>query len=524
MPTRLPSSRSALRVKWSIFDVTWAALCPYLALAIREAYVLSYDGLDTVALYWLVSFAFSLFAFAAFRLRDGMAHYFSVHDAVEIAKAVAVAELLTCLVLFTVTRLDGIPRSTPIVHALVLGFGLVASRALARFSARTHRRGEGEIARKHVVMIGVSRLTSLYMKFLDAIAPGAHQIIAVLDDAADSWGRSVDGIRVMGPPSELESIIEEFAVHGVQVDRVIAGLPPSDMPDEVLEEVRHICARHNIELGFVTELFGLTPAPEPEAHSTTEAAFEASLVTEPPLALPAYFEVKRYLDFVAALALLAVLGPFWLVAAAIALFDVGLPVFFWQQRMGVGGRRFLLHKFRTLRTPFDETGRKLSDEERLSPIGRFMRRSRLDELPQLLNILVGDMSLIGPRPLLPRDQPENIEIRLMVRPGITGWAQVNGGILLSPEEKERLDEFYVRNASLWLDLRIIFMTAMMFFRGDRRTEHLQPASSGLAIQFGEPVPRRASLHRTPALDRVFSRHQDNISRPAFRSADLPKVF
>jgi Bacterial sugar transferase len=203
---------------------------------------------------------------------------------------------------------------------------------------------------------------------------------------------------------------------------------------------------------------------------------------------------------------------------------VGLPVFFWQQRMGAGGRRFLLHKFRTLRTPFDENGRKLTDEERLSPIGRFMRRTRLDELPQLLNILVGDMSLIGPRPLLPRDQRKNIEIRLMVRPGITGWAQVNGGVLLSPDEKEPLDEWYIRNASLWLDLRILFMTAIVFFCGERRTQHLEQAVSGISIQFGEPVPRRVSLRRTPTLVRAFPRNQDNIARPASRSSELPKVF
>ena len=242
-------------------------------------------------------------------------------------------------------------------------------------------------ARKHVIIIGVSRLSALYMKFLDAIAPGAHEIIAVLDEAADSWGRSVNGVRVMGPASELEAIIEEFAVHGVQADRVVAGMNPCDMPEGVLAEIRHVCARHDIELGFVPELFGLTMSPEPEALTREQAAFEASLEVEPPLTLPAYFKAKRYIDFAAALALLAVLGPFWLIATAIALFDVGMPVFFWQQRMGVGSRRFLLYKFRTLRTPFDETGRKLSDDERLSPIGRFMRRSRLDELPQLLNIL-----------------------------------------------------------------------------------------------------------------------------------------
>jgi lipopolysaccharide/colanic/teichoic acid biosynthesis glycosyltransferase len=496
MPARLPSSRSVLRVKWSVFDIAWAALAPYLALALRDAYILSVDGMQAVLFYWLLTFTFSLFAFAAFRLRDGMAHYFSVHDAVEIAKAVAVAELLTCFVLFNVTRLDGIPRSTPIIHALILSLGLVAVRALARFSANGKMGwGEWEIARKHVIMIGVSRLTALYMKFLDAIAPGAHEIIAVLDDAADSWGRSVNGVRVMGPASELESIIEEFAVHGVQTDRVVAGVSPADLPEPVLEEIRHICARHDIELGFVPDLFGLTLSPEPESKSNAAAEFEASLTLEPALTLPSYFKAKRYLDFAAALALLTVLGPFWLIATAIALFDVGMPVFFWQQRLGVNGSRFLLYKFRTLRTPFGEDGRKLTDDERLSPIGRFMRRSRLDELPQLLNILVGDMSLVGPRPLLPRDQPENIEIRLMVRPGITGWAQVNGGVLLSPDEKERLDEWYIRNASLWLDLRIAVMTALMFFRGDRRTPHVEQTAWTSILQINEPQPRRVAVHR-----------------------------
>jgi lipopolysaccharide/colanic/teichoic acid biosynthesis glycosyltransferase len=486
-------------------------------LALRDAYILSADGVTTVAIYWLITFAFSLFAFAAFRLRDGMAYYFSVHDAVEIAKAVLVAELLTCLLLFSVTRMDGIPRSTPIIHALVLSLGLVAVRALSRFTAHGKRlRSEQEIARKHVIIIGVSRLSALYMKFLDAIAPGAHEIIAVLDEAADSWGRSVNGVRVMGPACELESIIEEFAVHGVQADRVVAGMNPSDMPEGVLAEIRHICARHDIELGFVPELFGLTMSPEPEALTKTQAAFEASLVVEPPVALPAYFKVKRYLDFAVALVLLAILGPFWLIATAIALFDVGMPVFFWQQRMGVGSRRFLLYKFRTLRIPFDEKGRKLSDEERLSPIGRFMRRSRLDELPQLLNILVGDMSLIGPRPLLPRDQPKNIEIRLMVRPGITGWAQVNGGILLTPDEKERLDEFYVRHASLWLDLRIVVMTALMFFRGDRRTAHVEvPAWTNL-IQFNEPLPRRTAAQRALAPSRMMPRGKEHAAPSAAR--------
>jgi lipopolysaccharide/colanic/teichoic acid biosynthesis glycosyltransferase len=515
MAAVLPTSRDTLRIKLSAVDAVWAALTPYLALVLGNALILSANGTQAVAIYWLTTFGFSLFAFVALRLRDGMAHYFSVHDAIDIAKAVIVAELLTCALLFFVTRLDGVPRSTPIIHALVLSLGLVTVRVVTRCTlGGKPLRGDQQIARHHVIVIGVNRLSSLYMKFLDAIAPGTNDIIAVLDDAADTWGCSINGVHVIGPPSHLELIVEEFAIHGVQVERVVVGFRPDEFPDGVLYKIRHVCARHNIELGFVPELFGLTRLHEPELLTTAQAQREASFVPEPPLALPIYFKAKRYVDFVEALILLLVLGPFWLGAAAITVYDVGVPVFFWQQRMGLRGRRFLLYKFRTLRAPFDESGRKLSDDERLSPIGRFMRRSRLDELPQLLNILVGDMSLIGPRPLLPRDQPKNVNVRLLVRPGVTGWAQVNGGTLLSAEEKELLDEWYIRNASLWLDLRIMLMTVVMVFRGDHlRSSQIEPGANNAR-----------KLPRPDVVARPVSRllHAREPSRGATRAAHSPR--
>src|SRR6185312_13198021 len=115
------------------------------------------------------------------------------------------------------------------------------------------------------------------------------------------------------------------------------------------------------------------------------------------------------------------------------------------------------------------------------------RKLRLDELPQLLNVLVGDMAFIGPRPLLPQDQPQSASVRLMVRPGITGWAQVNGGTLLNPEEKGLLDEWYIRNASLWLDLRIVLMTLRSFVVGDRKSEQaLERARRALAAPEEKP--------------------------------------
>lgn len=160
--------------------------------------------------------------------------------------------------------------------------------------------------------------------------------------------------------------------------------------------------------------------------------------------------------------------PIWIVVSGLALLDVGSPIFFWQQRLGRNGRTFLLYKVRTLQPPFDWNGEPVSEQDRLSWIGRLLRKTHLDELPQLLNVLIGDMSLIGPRPLLPKDQPLNPTVRLMICPGVSGWAQVNGGTLVTPDEKTALDEWYIRNASLWLDLRIMVMTLRLLFGGEHR--------------------------------------------------------
>ena len=193
---------------------------------------------------------------------------------------------------------------------------------------------------------------------------------------------------------------------------------------------------------------------KPEREETNRIVFSPS----------SYFRVKHLVDFSLSLLLIVVLLPVFLIIAAVVLLDVGSPIFFWQRRVGINGQGFHMHKFRTLKPAYDDQGRPTTD--RVSWIGALLRKSRLDELPQLLNVLVGDMSLIGPRPLLPHDQPSDSTVRLMVRPGITGWAQVNGGKLITPEEKNALDEWYVRNASLWLDLKIIGKT-IVFMLGWR---------------------------------------------------------
>jgi len=175
---------------------------------------------------------------------------------------------------------------------------------------------------------------------------------------------------------------------------------------------------------------------------------------------------------------LIILSPVIAFVGACVALDIGTPVIFWQERLGQHGRRIRVYKFRTLRDPLDAQSRRLTDEERLSQLGRWLRATRLDELPQLLNVLRGDMTIVGPRPLLPVDQPRHDRGRLAVPPGLTGWAQVNGGKLISPEEKNALDKWYVLNSGPILDLKVLALTVVSVFRGDSRDNAALKALQG----------------------------------------------
>ncbi|WP_329601335.1 sugar transferase [Variovorax paradoxus] len=171
--------------------------------------------------------------------------------------------------------------------------------------------------------------------------------------------------------------------------------------------------------------------------------------------------MKRMFDvFLAATALLLFAVPLALLAWQVSR-KLGKPAFFRQVRPGQEGRPFELIKFRTMTNARDASGQLLPDAERLTPFGRFLRSSSLDELPELWNVLKGEMSLVGPRPLLmeylPLYSAEQAR-RHEVRPGITGWAQVNGRNALSWEEKFKLDVWYVDNRTLWLDIKILWLT------------------------------------------------------------------
>lgn len=179
--------------------------------------------------------------------------------------------------------------------------------------------------------------------------------------------------------------------------------------------------------------------------------------------------MKRLFDLLIALLLLIVLAPFLVVLILIIRIKLGSPVFFRQIRPGLKSQPFKMVKFRSMNVECDVNGFLHSDASRLTPFGCFLRSTSLDELPELWNVLKGDMSLVGPRPLLleylPLYSPKQ-DRRHEVHPGITGWAQVNGRNAISWEEKFKLDVWYVDNRNFWLDLKILWLTALKVIKRD----------------------------------------------------------
>ncbi|NOH46595.1 sugar transferase [Vibrio rotiferianus] len=171
--------------------------------------------------------------------------------------------------------------------------------------------------------------------------------------------------------------------------------------------------------------------------------------------------MKRLFDLIASSAALILLSPIIILLFIKVRKNLGTPAIFSQTRPGLNGKPFRMFKFRSMRDAFDEEGNPLPDAERITDFGLKLRNSSLDELPELWNVLKGDMSLVGPRPLLmdylPLYNAEQAR-RHEVRPGITGWAQINGRNTISWSEKFKLDVWYVDNKSLWLDLKVLFLT------------------------------------------------------------------
>lgn len=179
--------------------------------------------------------------------------------------------------------------------------------------------------------------------------------------------------------------------------------------------------------------------------------------------------MKRAVDFLLSFLALLILWPVMVLTTLAILVRMGRPVLFRQQRPGLNGKPFYIYKFRTMLLTKDDKGALLPDEKRMTPLGTFLRKYSLDELPQLFNVFIGNLSLVGPRPLLMEYLPLYSQAqarRHSVKPGITGWAQVNGRNAISWEEKFKLDVWYVDNQSFLLDVKILLLTIKKVFLRD----------------------------------------------------------
>ncbi len=409
--------------------------------------------------------ALALIAAASYHvigLYRGLWSHTSSFDILVVVKAVTLmtAGFLTFLFLFN--QLAGVPRSVPLIHWFISVVVLSGSRLLHAWRRRRQQHAAGRAGLDPigdpVLLIGCNPATALYLASLHAQPDRRERVVGILDnDRGQYLGRTLHQVPVIGRIEEAERCIQELAVHGVFPRRIIIV----DQDQGRLDAAKAIIAALEVKFGITLEL--------------AADAFPANPVLSAPssplgidrLEPNDYLRLRYLIDRTVAALLILLLAPCFLVAACAVLLDVGRPIMFLQVRPGFCLRPFVLAKFRTMRRAVTAQGEVLSDEQRVSPLGRWLRRTKLDELPQLLSIVKGDMAFIGPRPLLPRDLPPDAVERATVRPGVTGWAQVNGGHQLGNEQKLQLDLWYIKHASIALDLKIVFLTLRTIVLGEQ---------------------------------------------------------
>lgn len=448
-----------LRDNLEISEARFTAFAPHLFLTLGVAFVVL-PGLGTNRAVWRFS---------------------TIADYLRILIATAAIVGGAVALGFGFNRMDGVPRALPILQGLLILFALVGVRISRRLWRVVGERPIPAVAAKGgagyetILVVGLGRLTDLYLRAVAQFAPDRLRIAGLLASGDPHVGRVVRGHSIVGTPERVAKALRILEIHGVFVDRIVVAVAFEKLSPQAQEALLDIEKATNINVEFLVEQMGLGPrssiAPESAFvganASDSGGVFHVGDDDLAALKQRPYWRIRRVLDVVGALGFFIVLSPVMLFVAIVIAIDVGLPVVFWQQRPGLNGRPFKLYKFRTMAAAHKANGERTPDDERTSGIGRFMRLTRLDELPQLFNILNGEMSFIGPRPLLPVDQPAVYAARLLVRPGLTGWAQVIGGRVISATDKTALDVWYVRNASLALDLEIVVLTISVVFFGER---------------------------------------------------------
>lgn len=401
-----------------VWDVAWGAATPLLAFLLRDGTLYSPN---VAAGYCSLSFLAALLVFQWFQTGSPIFRFYSIRDGLELLKACALVAALSAFALFLISRLQDAPRSIPILHFLLLAFGLLSVRIVARLreSHGNAQQSNPAIRSQHVLIIQASRLAWFFSKMVEELAPGRFQIVAILDERTNMKHRSLNGYPIIGAPADLDKVVDDYAMHGVRIDQVVLAARPAKLSAGAWNEISRVCHRRRISVEVLPERL-MARQPSNDHDAALVASSSAGLAANPQYATPLrldrpYWSIKRGVDLAIALAVLILTSPIALIVAALVLLDVGIPIVFWQERIGRNGAPLYLYKFRTLQAPFDRRTKQRRKAHSPSSVGQFLRTTHLDELPQIWNILSGDMSIVGPRPLLAADQPADARIRLSVR-------------------------------------------------------------------------------------------------------------
>lgn len=315
--------------------------------------------------------------------------------------------------------------------------------------------------KKHILLVGYSRSAEAYMDRIRNNPEWGYNVVGILDDEVPI-GTEYYGIRVLDKLDALESMLQENSF-----DEVSITLSLKDY--DYFEKMVNICEKQGVHTKFVPDYNSIIPTKPFTEDLDGLAVVNIRFV---PLSNVGNRVVKRIVDILGALFGIIITSPIMLIFAILVKATSKGPVLFKQERVGYHGRNFKMYKFRSMRVQTVEEEKKgwtTKGDPRVTPVGRFIRKTSIDELPQLFNILIGDMSLVGPRPERPqyvekfREEIPRYMVKHQVRPGLTGWAQVNG-LRGDTSIKKRIefDLYYIENWTLFFDIKIIIMT---FFTG-----------------------------------------------------------
>ena len=375
---------------------------------------------------------------------------------------------LATVLIFLYDRLVLLPRSVPVLFYSLFFAWILLPRILYGCWRSRCRRNGGPSVRRHerpLLLAGGGPLTALLADWL-ARDPGPRPWypVGILDEDL-AVGRRLGTVPVLGRIADFRRVLGFLRARGEKPERILIARRAEELPREALRSLQKAAYAEGIPVTFLDRLLemGTVVAREDVSPETCTVAYPVS----------SWLAVRGPLDVLAAVMGLLLLAPLLLTAAVLVLVTKGRPVLFVQVRPGRNGERLRIFKLRTMHDLVAADGKMAPPEHRLSAVGRWLRRFRIDELFQLLNVVRGEMALIGPRPLIAEDlerMPDKGRGRFLVRPGVTGWAQVNGGNRLEFREKYAMDMWYIAHASPWLDLRIVWKTLVMMSRGERRDE------------------------------------------------------